>query len=311
MSDPLASVTFPALGTTATLAVTSPGHLHAARAHLEAAIADIDRAASRFRDDSELSEVNRAAGEPVTVGPVFLDALNAALRAARLTDGVVDPTIGAAMRLLGYDRDFASVARTGDPLTCVVTPVPGWRTVEIDRHAGTVRVPEGVELDLGATAKAFTADRAAATIADTLDGGVLVSLGGDVASAGVAPDDGWPVRVTDNHASGPDTPGQTIAVFAGGLATSSTTVRHWRRGDDALHHIVDPRTGRPAPTCWRTVSVAASTCVDANIASTAAVVRGDDAPGWLCDRGLAARLVGVDGHVVHLGGWPADEDEVS
>jgi thiamine biosynthesis lipoprotein ApbE len=308
MNDRLASVTFPALGTTATLVVTSPGDLTGARDRLNDALADIDRAASRFRDDSELSEVNRAEGQPVAVGPVFLDALDTAIRAARLTDGAVDPTIGAAMRLLGYDRDFAAVARTGEPLTCVVTRVPGWRTVEIDRLAGTVRVPEGVELDLGATAKAFAADRAAASIADTIEGGVLVSLGGDVAVGGITPEDGWPVRVTDDHASGPDTPGQTIAMFTGGLATSSTTVRHWRRGDDTLHHIVDPRTGRPAPSPWRTVSVAASTCVDANISSTAAVVRGEDAPGWLSERGLAARLVGIDGHVIHLGGWPADEE---
>jgi thiamine biosynthesis lipoprotein len=137
---------------------------------------------------------------------------------------------------------------------------------------------------------------------------VLVSLGGDVAVAGVAPEDGWPVRVTDDHAAGPDAPGQTIAIFTGGLATSSTTVRHWRRGDDTLHHIVDPDTGRPAPSRWRTVSVAASTCVDANTASTAAVIRADDAPRWLSERGLAARLVGVDGDIVHQGGWPTHHE---
>ncbi len=308
MSPEGASVTFPALGTTATLVVTAPGDLPEARDRLNAVLADIDRAASRFRDDSELMAVNRADGHPVAVGPVLLEALTTALRAARLTDGAVDPTIGAALRLLGYDRDFATVARSGEPLTCVVRRVPGWRTVEIDEHAGTVRVPQGVELDLGATAKAFAADRAATSIAETLGGGVLVSLGGDVAVAGIAPDDGWPVRVTDDHTSGPDAPGQTIAIFTGGLATSSTTVRHWRRGDDTLHHIVDPRTGRPAPSRWRTVSVAASTCVDANIASTATVVHGDDAVSWLHERGLAARLVGVDGHEVHVGGWPANEE---
>ncbi len=307
MSDGLASVTFPALGTTATLVVSPPGHLLEARERLDLVLAAIDRAASRFRDDSELQAVNRGAGEPVAAGPMLLDALDTALRAARLTDGAVDPTIGTALRLLGYDRDFTAVARTGEPLTCVVRRVPGWRTVDINREAGTVRIPADVELDLGATAKAFAADRAAGDITEALGGGVLVSLGGDVAVGGVAPDGGWPVRVTDDHASGLDAPGQTIAIFAGGLATSSTTVRQWRRGDERLHHIVDPRTGRSAPSSWRTVSVTAATCVDANIASTAAVIRGDDAPRWLSERGLAARLVGVDGRVVHLGGWPADE----
>jgi thiamine biosynthesis lipoprotein len=303
----LQAETFPALGTTATLVVDGDAGRAAARARLEEVLDTVDRACSRFRSDSELSGVNRAAGRPVPVGPVLLAAVDVALRAARLTDGDVDPTVGTAVRVLGYDRDFASVAAEGGPLTCRIERAAGWRHVRVDRDAGTMQVPAGVELDLGATAKAYAADWAASTIADATGAGVLVALGGDVAVAGPAPRAGWPVRVTDDHAAPPDAPGETIAITIGGVATSSTTVRRWRRGGDALHHIVDPATGRSAAGPWRTVSVAASTCVDANIASTAAVVRGDAAPGWLTGLGLAARLVRVDGDVLRVGGWPAPD----
>ena len=95
-------------------------------------------------------------------------------------------------------------------------------------------------------------------------------------------------------------------VSGGGIATSGTTVRRWLAGDVELHHIVDPRTGRPADTPWRTVTVAAGSCVDANVASTAAVVLGEEAPAWLAARGLAARLVRESGALVYTGGWPED-----
>jgi len=301
----VASVTFPALGTTAALAVTEPEMLSTARAELDEVLASVDVACSRFRDDSELMRVNRADGRPVTVSATLLAALDVALRAAQLTGGDVDPTVGHAMQMLGYDRDFNEVAQTGGPIRCIVGPVPGWRQVRVDRDRRTVSVPAGVELDLGATAKAFAADQAAARAAAATGAGVLISLGGDVAVAGPAPEPGWPVLVTDDHAAGPDAPGDTVAIAAGGLATSSTTVRRWSRGGDVVHHIVDPAVGTSAASCWRTVSVAASSCVDANIASTASIIRGPAAPAWLAELGLAARLVRADGEVVRVAGWPS------
>ena len=304
MSADVFSETFPALGTTATLVVTEPAALPRSRTILDEVLADIDRSCSRFRADSDLSRVNDAGGQPVTVGPTLIDAIDVALRAARLTDGDVDPTIGKALRLLGYDRDFATVAATGGPLSYVAERVPGWWTVDVDHAAGTVRVPDGVQLDLGATAKALAADRAAAAIARDPGGGVLVSLGGDVAVAGPAPDVGWAVLVTDDHAAGPDAPGETVAIRSGGMATSSTAVRRWRRGDDAVHHIVDPATSHAADAVWRTVTVVAASCVDANIATTSAMVRGEAALDWLSGLTLAARLVRPDGTVVRIGDWP-------
>jgi thiamine biosynthesis lipoprotein len=177
--------------------------------------------------------------------------------------------------------------------------------VELDDAHSIVRVPSGVELDYGATAKALAADIAAADAADATGAGVLVGIGGDIATAGAAPANGWPVLVADDHAGGADQPGQTISIRSGGLATSSTTVRRWRRGDGELHHILNPASGRPATEHWRTASVAAACCVDANIASTTAILRGERAPRWLEGLALPARLVARDGAVTLTTGWPA------
>ncbi len=189
--------------------------------------------------------------------------------------------------------------------------VPGWRTVEVNRPAGTVRVAPGVRLDLGATAKALAADRAAAAARESAGCGVLVSLGGDMAMAGEAPPGGWEIRVTDDHRAGVDAPGQSIVLTGGGLATSSTTTRRWRTESGSAHHLVDPATGLPGGGVWRTVSVTAATCLDANIASTAAVIRGARAVPWLESLGLPSRLVSTDGYVRHVSGWPEQGDDLA
>jgi thiamine biosynthesis lipoprotein len=293
---------WPALGTSASVVVADPGALPAARLAVEAELAAIDLACSRFRGDSDLSRLNASAGRPVRVGPLLLEAITVALRAAALTDGIVDPTIGRALILAGYDRNFAVLTDARRRL--VARRVAGWRAVEVDEARSEVQVPRGVSLDLGATAKALAADRAAAVAAAAVPAvGVLVNLGGDIAVAGPPPAGGWPVRVADDHRAPPEAPGQSLTLASGGLATSSTTVRRW--APDA-HHIIDPRTGLPAVSRWRTVSIAAATCVDANIASTAAIVLGDDAPAWLAGRGLPARLVDHEGETVVLAGWPRE-----
>jgi FAD:protein FMN transferase len=304
-----ASASFPALGTTAAVVVADADALAAARAAVECELAAVDRACSRFRDDSELVRANARSGQEVLVGRLLLEALRTALRAARLTAGLVDPTVGRTLRLAGYDRTFRLVsARDGSRFEACFERVPGWTCVRLDEERSLLRVPAGVELDLGATAKALAADRGAAAAQRAAGCGVLVGLGGDIAVAGEPPAGGWPVRLADDHAADPDAAGPTVALAAGGLASSGTTVRRWRSADAELHHIVDPRTGRPAATPWRTVSVAAASCVDANTASTAAIVLGVDAPPWLERHGLPARLVPRDGggQPVCVGGWPAE-----
>ena len=299
--------TFEVFGTTAVLLVTIPAAIGPARQLADEVLAAVDLACSRFRPDSELSRLNAAGGAAMAISQTFTELIATALRAAELTDGDVDPTCARALAGLGYDRDFDEVKAAGNirPRLTAAGPVPGWRQVHLDAAARRVRLDHGATIDLGATAKAWAADRCAERIAAAAACGVLVSLGGDLAVAGPPPPDGWQVRVTDDHA-GPDTaPGQTVTITSGGLATSSTTVRTWTAGGHPVHHIIDPRTGEPASSCWRTVSVAAGSCTDANIASTAAIVRGAAAVGWLDAHGLPARLVAPDGTVETTAGWPS------
>jgi thiamine biosynthesis lipoprotein len=283
---------------TVRLAVTEARVLPGAAADLEALLDRVDRLASRFRPDSSLSVANANAGRPVPIPPLLVGLVKAALDAAADTGGAVDPTVGLAMQRIGYDRDIAAIARHGP----AITPSPpgrSWSDVRLHRETGLLTVPPGTALDLGATAKAYTADYAARMLHRCYGGGVLVELGGDVATVGEA-STGWPVRVAEREGGA----GQVVVVMHGGLATSTTTVRRWRRGGQQVHHIVDPRTGGPVDGPWRTASVYAPTALAANTASTAALVLGEAAVGWLTRRRLAARLVGVDGAVHTTPGWP-------
>jgi thiamine biosynthesis lipoprotein len=294
-----------ALGTSVHVLATDGSDVDRATAVVGAALTEVDETYSRFRDDSELSRLNARPNQATVVSPLLMTAITAALRGARCSDGAVDPTVGRAMRLIGYDGDFADLPRDGAAITLRVEQVAGWRTIRIDRFSHSVTIPTGVELDLGSTGKALAADVAAAAAHRALGhGGVLVSLGGDIATAGEAPSGGWRILVAEDSETPPDGDGETICIEGGGLATSSTTVRRWTRGGISLHHIVDPRTCLPAQSPWRTVTVAASSCVDANVAATAAIVRGDGAPAWLDGLGLPARLVAVDGAVRYAAAWP-------
>lgn len=306
-----------ALGTGVRLLVTDAAVLPRARAAVEAELAATDLVCSRFRPDAELVRLNARAGREVRVSARLLDAVTLALRAAALTDGAVDPTVGGALVAAGYDRDFALLAagagagrgrRAVRPRLRLRRRAADWRSVRIDPAESTVRVPAGVRLDLGATAKAACANRAAesavAAAHEVVPGaGVLVSLGGDVAVAGPPPAGGWRVLLAEDHAAPSSAAAPAVTLTGGGLATSSTTVRRW---GDGAHHLIDPRTGRPAAGPWRTATVAAGSCADANIASTAALVLGADAVAWLAERALPARLVGTHGRVVAVGGWPED-----
>jgi len=308
----LGARTFQALGTFATVLVTDPDALDSAHDLLAAELAAIDAACSRFRPDSELWRVNRARGRPVPISALLADALAVALAAAEVTDGDVDPTCGLSLVRLGYDRDFALARLRTGRLRRPPVPAAGWRRVELDQDRRQVTIPAGVMLDLGATAKALAADRAAAAIQDATSCGVLVNLGGDIAVAGDPPADGWRVGIAGDVGFDARTAdiehGQVVMIWDGGLATSSTSARAWRRDGTDLHHIIVPATGRPADSCWRTVSVAAASCVGANIASTTAIIRSEPAVRWLDGLHLPARLIRHDGSTVTVGGWPADGD---
>ncbi len=297
-----AARSFPVWGMTGRLVVADARRLEVAWGVVQAEIAAMGAACDRFRADSELSRVNAAQGDAVSVSAVFAETLGHALDVAAATGGAVDPTVGGALVSAGYDRDLAAVRAHSPGAYAVPRPVAGWPVVEL--RGRVVRMPRGVTLDLGATAKALAVDRAATRAASTAGCGVLVGVGGDIAVSGPAPPDGWRVRVCDDHRAGPDEPGQAVTITDGGLATSSLTVRHWRRGGHRMHHIIDPATGAPAGAHWRTVSVAAASCLEANAASTAAMVKGRVAREWLADRALPSCLVRLDGTALTVAGWP-------
>ncbi len=312
-----------ALGTGVRLLVHA-GDIGAARDAVVRVLDDVDRTYSRFRDDSELSLLNAASVAAASsrvpvdlpVSPLLARALVGSLDAARQTGGALDPTVGASMRVIGYDGDFATIAGSSRTIELTLAPVPGWSLVRLDGNrngvASRVRMRAGVELDLGSTGKGLAADLAAVAALEAAGpgAGVLVSLGGDMATAGVCPEGGWRILIAEDSNTPSDADGEVIAIESGAIATSSTTVRRWKAGEGvSAHHIVDPRTGLSARIVWRTVSTVAATCEAANAASTASIVMGDAAPAWLDANGLTARLVAADGMIVRLGGWPEPEPE--
>jgi FAD:protein FMN transferase len=295
-----------AIGTTAIVAVTDPGAAELAEALLAQELRMLDDACSRFRPDSEIHALYRCAGSPVVVSDLLFEVVRVACDVAADTGGAVDPTIGSALEALGYDRDFALLGDDDRPVVTPATPAPGWKTIDLDATHRTICVPPAVRIDVGSSAKALAADRAATRIADRSGIGVLVSVGGDIATAGPPPALGWSVGIARNSSASVDDVDQVIAL-QGALASSSPGVRTWTGGGCRRHHIVDPRTGDCVPRYWDLVSVAAPTCVQANALSTAAVVWGVRALPPLVDRGRPARLVRHDGEVIALNGWPVED----
>jgi thiamine biosynthesis lipoprotein len=322
-----------ALGTTARIVVWPPANLPPLLSVVDDVLAELDAQASRFRADSEISVLHAAGGGRHRVSDGLAEAIRIALAAAAWTGGRCDPTVGVDLLRIGYDRDFAAIEESDAPLEQNSGGRAGWQTVRL--RGNELALPAGVLLDLGATAKGLGADRAAAAAyAGIRDGGVLVSLGGDIAVAGRPPAGGWPMLIADEHrqiraarnlsglgglagqragngqggTADPEV-AQQIRLTKGGLATSSSTCRWWVRAGRTIHHIIDPRTGMPADGPWRTVTVAAASCAEANAAATAAIVAGADAPGWLAAHGLPARLITHDGQISRTRGWPEAEDE--
>ncbi len=318
-TDPTATRDWTLWTTDARLVVADPRLLDDAAAIVDEVTGAVERAGSRFREDSELSRLGPAPVGGVEVSAMLARLVDAALVAARDTDGDVDPTLGADLVALGYEHGVPTADPAGgaapapaslavaEGVTLAPGPrrAPAWPDVRLDGRVLTV--PAGVRLDLGATAKAVAADLAARRVADELGVGVLVSLGGDIATAGPAPAgrSSWGVDVQDL----PTDPATTIELAPGhALATSSTQKRRWTSGGRPVHHILDPRWGVPAAPVWRSVTVAAPTCLRANTLSTAAVVRGLGAVAWLTSLAAPARLVDSRGRVVVTGGWPAEVD---
>ncbi len=254
-------------------------------------IGQMDLAASRFRDDSEIRMIfNGEARNRVKVSPLLFDALYAALRGAEVTGGYLDPTVAGTLVALGYKADFNTTLDNGVSVPGAHQAIlpRGYKNMKLDRTNGVVTVAQGVTFDLGSTGKAFLADRIKESIEFQLSEQVLVNLGGDISAS--IPGDGrfWPVKITNDRSLDLTSDGITIAVFGGGVATSSTLRRAWKSGDRNVHHIVDPFSGESAKSIFDSVTVLAGSALDANIASCGTIAMALRGPDWLASTGLPA-----------------------
>jgi len=298
----------------AALAVTDPASADSARRITARVLEAVSDAADRHRSDSEITRVNaRAADGPVQqrISAVLASVLHASIAAHHRTDGLVTPTVGAALTAWGFGSDdrgpiAAPRRRPGR------VPLP-------QLHGQDLAMTAGTALDLGAITGPWSADTIARQIVAATGSGVLVNVDGNIAVAGPAPHDGWHVLVGDGLDVDVATAGASarqplarIAITGGGLATSSTIARNRQvqRGPRITDvcDIIDPRMGEPVGRFFRTVSVTAPSCVVANTISLQAVVAGRPAINRLRRWGQTARLVQWDGSIVHTGRWPADSE---
>ena len=253
---------------------------------------------SRFRPDSELSRLNASAGRAVCVSPLLLTVVQAALAAARATDGIFDPALEPHLRALGYDRTFDNLVPDG-PAPAVPGPGGAWRTIEIDGVAGTVRLPAGSALDLGGIAKGMAVDAALGELVNHGVAAAVVDAGGDLAVTGLPPAaSAWPVALEVRGGE------REVAIVSGALATSGISRRAWRRGGVEQHHLVDPRSGASARNDLWSVTAAAASCAQAEVAAKVAFVLGRaEGTRFLLGLGISALLVGRDGAEAIVGSW--------
>jgi len=258
-----------------------------------------ERILSRFRPESELSLLNASAGQPFAASAVLFEAVSTALGAAVATGGLFDPTLLPDLVRIGYDRSFDDLG-SEQPGT-LARPVGGgaWRRIELDRESRSIVLPRGAALDLGGIAKGMAVDAALERLGEIGVANALVSAGGDLAVRGLPPGLGsWPVAVGEDAAT-------TLPLVRGALATSGRSRRAWKQGAADRHHLLDPRTGEPARSGVREVTVAAVTCAQAEAAATAIFVLGPRLAAELVARnGLAARVVTDDRRETRLGRWP-------
>jgi len=279
--------------------VEDPAGLDAAVQRVRAVMGHVEKVVSRFRPDSEVMALRD--GRTHVVSPLLIDLVAAALKGSLATEGAIDPTLGSVMQNWGYLDHVPSSTEYVAPPSVSVARRASWRDVDLDEQARTISVPVGVLIDLGATAKAWAADRAADLIHDELGSACVVGIGGDLAVR-CAPGRRFLIDVSENDTSAV----AKVLVGPGGVATSTTTRRRWLAGGISAHHVIDPATAAPTRGPWRTATVAAASCTAANHAATAALVKGTAAVRWLDSLSLPARLISDQGDVTTVAGWPLD-----
>jgi thiamine biosynthesis lipoprotein len=257
---------------------------------------------SRFIPDSELCWLNGRAGRETRVSETMYDILERALDMHRLTGGVFDPAVLAELENVGYDRSFEQVERTGEQLPGE-TRGGGFSVsqVRLDSEQRTVTVPTGMRIDLGGIGKGYTVDAAACLLEPSRD--FVVNAGGDIFASGAGPDgDGWLVGVTEPHNF--DVYVSLVRLHNEALATSTTAVRRWLRGDRLLHHLIDPRTRQPSESGVLSVSVIAPTAIQADVYAKTALLLGPvDGPRFLERQGTPGLFMMEEGGPVVTSGW--------
>lgn len=304
----LASASWTAWGVTATITVTDARALAPARRLVGRQIAAIEAVADRHRSGAEIHRLYRAGGRAITISPLLADLVSASLITAERTAGDIDPTVNAALTAAAGTNTTAVVPVCGTR-TSGARPAPGWEQVQL--HGRRLHVPAGTTLDLTATAKAVACDRAAARVADRLGAGVLVQLGGDAATAGLAPRGGWIVPIQSRGGGL-----HSLVRLAAGAAVATShldprvrpDVEAIRRHRTAGVHLIDPRTGRPPEPVWQQASAIGFSCLEAASYTAAALVRGTRAPAWLTQLWVPALLMTTAGDVITTGPWDDHED---
>ncbi len=299
----MSGASFHAMGTTVWL-VLPDKHARMGTNAVRGLFEEWEQRLSRFLPESELSQLNQRAGEPVQVSALLFTVLTSALTAAKATQGLYDPTLRQQIVALGYEHSFEQlkdVTPRGDAVA-LPTPGGGWRRVRVDRSDRRVTLPHGVGLDFGGIAKGMAVDAALARLRVLGVEAALVSAGGDLAVLGKLPDaDAWPIAV-----AGRDTSWQ-LPLRAGALATSGIARRRWLHGGQERHHLIDPRTGSSAVSDLWSVSVLADHCEQAEVAAKVAFVLGTErGAAFLRSHRLAGLLVGADGSWRAVEPWPSD-----
>jgi len=295
---------FTAMATEITLGVATRGDraVRSAFAAVEALFEKYEASLSRFRVESELSAANRAAGTPFHCSEILFAALEAARAAAADTGGLFEPCVLEALIAAGYDKTFAVVALTepAAPPRPVPAPADRWRAIALDRAGRTITTPPGVQLDLGGIGKGLAVDAAAALLRPL--GGCYIDAGGDLVAYGAADDGPWRVGVQDPWR--PERDLTVVQLRDAALATSSRLRRRWRRAGVKQHHLIDPRSGRPAQTDLVAATVRASTAARADVLAKCAVILGGErGAAFLEARCAAGLLVREDGAVTAIGEW--------
>jgi thiamine biosynthesis lipoprotein len=293
------SYRFPAMGTE--VHVLLPLDQGSAITPVRELFADWEARLSRFLAESELSQLNAHAGEPVVVSRLLFDVVQAGIEGARATDGAFDPTLLRQLVRVGYARSFDLMSDSIEPAAQSPEEGGSWRQVVLDPRMRVITLPARCALDLGGIAKGMAVDAALELLRGRGVRAALVSAGGDLAVRGLPNGaSAWAVLAGDQPES------QIVPLVRGALATSGVGRRSWLQEGIPRHHLIDPRNGEPAWTSLREVTVAASSCREAEVAATASFVLGPRQGADLLSRyRLAGRLTHDDGTQVTVGPWPS------